>query len=280
MNSQLSIAADPVSFGQRLRWLLSDSWVLARRNFAHIRQVPEKLLDVTLQPIMFTLLFAFVFGGVIAIPGGNYREYLIGGVLVQSLGFGVMGPATSIATDLGEGVIDRFRTLPMARAAYLIGFVAAEMAAVMVAITVLSLSGLIVGWGIYSDVLHALGGYGLLLLFAFAMLWCGTFLGLSVRSPDAAGGVVFLVMFPMTFLATTFVPIGGFSSVLRPIAAWNPISAMAAAVRTLFGNPVGQVGGAEWPLQHPIAASVGWSVLLIVIFMPLALRKFTKRTAD
>src|SRR6201747_1517248 len=222
----------------RIRWLASDAWVLAERQFAHIRQIPEKLLDVTLQPVMFVLLFAYVFGNVIHVPGGSYREYIIGGVLVQTLAFGIMGPATSIATDLGEGIVDRFRSLPMARSAYLLGHLIAEMASITVGIVVLSASGLVVGWRVHSDVPHALGGFALLLLFAFAMLWIGTLLGLLVRSPDAAQGVVFIAVFPLTFLANTFVPLAGLPKVLREFASYNPVSAVAAAGRALFGTPV------------------------------------------
>ena len=262
-----------------VRHLVADSLVMARRNLEHVRQIPEKLLDVTLQPVMFVLLFAYVFGNVIAVPDGNYREYLLGGVLVQSLAFGIMGPAVSIATDLREGVVDRFRSLPMARSAYLVGHVIAELGALALSVVVLSLSGLVVGWGIYSDVPHALAGYGLILLFAFAMLWCGTLLGVIVRSADAAQGMVFVVVFPMTFLANTFVPLSGFSSVLRVVAEWNPVSSLAAAVRTLFGNPTALPADAPWPLQHCVLVSVGWSLLLIAIAMPAAIRAFRRRTA-
>jgi len=260
------------------RHLVADSLVIARRNLEHVRQIPEKLLDVTLQPIMFVLLFAYVFGNVIAVPDGNYREYLLGGVLVQSLAFGIMGPAVSIATDLREGVVDRFRSLPMARPAYLAGHVLAELGALALSVVVLSLSGLIVGWGIHSDVPHAIAGYGLIVLFAFAMLWCGTLLGVVIRSPDAAQGLVFMVVFPMTFLANTFVPIAGFSPVLRHVAEWNPVSALAAAVRTLFGNPTALPADPAWPLQHCVVVSVGWSLLLIAIAMPGAVRVFRRRT--
>jgi ABC-type polysaccharide/polyol phosphate export permease len=261
-----------------LGWLISDSLVLARRNLEHVRQIPEKLLDVTLQPLMFVVLFSYVFGGVIAIPGGSYREYLLGGVLVQTLGFGLMGPATSIATDLREGVVDRLRSLPMARAAYLIGHVLAEMAASSIAVLVLSLSGLVVGWRIHADVPHALAGYGLVLLFAFAMVWCGTLLGLLVRSPDAAQGVVFMLVFPLTFVASTFVPIAGLNPFLRVVAEWNPVSAMAAAVRWLFGNPTGTPPDAAWPLQHPVLAGALWCLAILAICVPLALRRFRLRT--
>jgi ABC-2 type transport system permease protein len=252
--------------------------VIARRNLEHVRQIPEKLLDVTLQPIMFVLLFAFVFGNVIAIPDGNYREYLLGGVLVQSLGFGIIGPAVSIATDLREGVVDRFRSLPMARSAYLIGHVLAELAALELSVVVLSLSGLLVGWGIHADLGHAIAGYAVISLFAFAMLWCGTLLGVAIRSPDAAQGMVFMVVFPMTFVANTFVPLAGLPPVLRAFAAWNPVSALAAAVRTLFGNPTALPSDAPWPLQHSVATSVAWSLLLIALTMPAAIRVFRRRT--
>ena len=261
-----------------MSYIVQDTLTMTRRNLAHVRQIPEKLLDVTIQPVMFVVLFAYVFGGVIAVPGGNYREYLIAGVIVQSLGFGIMGPATSIATDLGEGVVDRFRSLPMARSAYLLGNLIAELLAMALAILVLSLAGLVVGWRIHSSPLEAMEAYGLLLLFAFAILWVGTLVGLIVRSPDAAQGVVFMVVFPMTFLATTFVPITGFKGVLMAIAAWNPVSALSGAVRGLFGNPTATPARAPWPLMHPITTSVAWCVVIIAIALPLALRQYAIRS--
>src|SRR3954452_7409494 len=137
-----------------VRFGLSDSLVLARRNLSHVRQIPEKLLDVTVQPLMFVLLFAYVFGGAIAVDGGSYREYIIGGILIQSLAFGLVGPATTIATDLTEGVIDRFRSLPAARTAYLSGHYLAELAGLALSIAVLLTAGLIVGWRVHTDILH------------------------------------------------------------------------------------------------------------------------------
>ena len=212
----------------RLRWLATDAWVLAKRNFSHIRQIPEKLFDVTLQPIMFVLLFAYVFGGVIAVPGGgDYHEYLIGGILVQTLVFGLMGPGTSIATDLGEGIIDRFTSLPMSRPAYLIGHLTAEFCATVLAITIMVISGLIVGWGISSSVLEAMAGFGLLMLLAITMIWVGTLIGVKVRSADAVQGIAFVTVFPLTFVANTFVPVSGLPDGLRQVAEYNPISAWA-----------------------------------------------------
>jgi ABC-2 type transport system permease protein len=260
------------------RWLLSDSLALARRNLEHVRQIPEKLIDVTLQPLMFVLLFAYVFGGVIHVPGGSYHEYLIGGILVQTIAFGLMGPGTSIATDMTEGIVDRFRSLPMSRAAYLLGHVIAEFSAALLAILVLSVSGLIVGWRIHADVAHALAGFSLLALFALASVWLGTMIGLLVRTADAVMGVAFVVVFPLTFVANTFVPAGGLPDGLRQVAEWNPISALAAAVRQLFGNPTAVPHGAEWPLQHPVAAAFAWAALLIAVAVPLTLRRYRTRT--
>ena len=260
--------------------VIADSLVFARRHIEHVRQIPEKLLDVTLQPLMFVLMFTYVFGGVIAIPGGSYREYLLGGVMIQSIGFGIMGPATSIATDLREGVIDRFRSLPIARSSYLIGHLLSELAATSIGVTVLSLAGLIVGWGIHSDVLHGIAGYALILLFAFSMLWTGTLLGLMVRSPDAAQGVVFIVVFPMTFLASTFVPLDGLTPFLRTLASWNPISTLAAAVRELFGNPTAMPADPAWPIRHAVLAAVIWCVAIIAISAPLAIAAFRRKTTD
>lgn len=263
----------------RLRWLIADSAVIAMRSFAHIRQIPEKLFDVTLQPLMFVLLFAFVFGGVIAIPGGgDYHEYLIGGILVQTLVFGLMGPGVSIATDLGEGVLDRFRSLPMLRPAYLLGHLTAEFASTVLAITIMVLTGLVIGWGIHSDPVEALGGFALMGLLGATMLWLGTLIGVLARSPDVVQGIAFLVVFPLTFVSSTFVPVTGLPSGLREFAEFNPISCWAAAVRTLFGNPTATPPDTSWPLQHPVLASVLWCVAILAVVAPATLRAYRSRT--
>jgi ABC-2 type transport system permease protein len=268
------------SASERARWLVSDSLALAGRNLQHVRQIPEKLLDVTLQPIMFVLLFAFVFGNVIAVPGGDYREYLIGGILVQSLAFGMMGPGTSIATDLGEGMVDRIRSLPTSRSAYLFGHFAAELAAALLAVLILCVTGFAIGWSIDSSVPEALGGLALLIAFASAMIWAGTLLGVIARSPDAVQGFVFMTVFPLTFLSNAFVPAAGLPGGLQQIAEWNPISAVVAAVRTLFGNPSAIPADAPWPLQHPVLAAVLWTGLFLAVSIPLTIRRFRSRTAE
>ncbi|HUB99162.1 MAG TPA: ABC transporter permease [Solirubrobacterales bacterium] len=263
----------------RLRWLLADSATIAGRSFAHIRQIPEKLFDVTLQPLMFVLLFSFVFGEVIAVPGGgDYKEYLIGGILVQTLAFGMMGPGVSMATDLGEGILDRFRSLPMLRPAFLLGHLTAEFAASVLAVAIMVLTGLIVGWRTDSSPAEAIGGFALTALLAVTTLWLGTLIGVIARSPDVVQGIAFLVIFPLTFIATTFVPITGLPDGLRQFAEYNPVSAWAAGLRTLFGNPTATPADAAWPLAHPVLSSVLWCVAILAVVVPLTLHAYRRRT--
>ena len=263
-----------------MRYLLSDALVFAGRNLAHIKELPERLIDVTIQPIMFVLLFAYVFGGAIAIQGGSYHEYLIGGILVQTLAFGMMRPAMSIATDLGEGVIDRFLALPTARMSYLLGHLIAELAGVALSMLILSISGLIVGWRTHTGVLDVVEAYALLTLFATAMIWLGTLIGLSVRSPDAVTGVAFLFVFPLTFISNAFVPIDSMPKLLKYFAQYNPLSVMVEAVRHLWGNPVARTSSHVWPLEHAVLASLIWIIGMFVVFIPLTVLRFKQRTTS
>src|SRR5262249_9528292 len=195
----LRAAPEPPSHAERhplANWW-TDTRVFALRNIEHIRQTPEKLLDVTIQPLLFVLLFAYVFGGAIAGQGGSYREYIIAGIVIQSLTFGVVGPATAISTDLTEGVIDRFRALPTTRAAYLSGHFLAELGGLMLSILILLGTGLLVGWRVHTDPLHFAIAALLLICFSSAMVWLGTWVGLIVRAPDAAMGIGFTVVFPI-----------------------------------------------------------------------------------
>jgi ABC-2 type transport system permease protein len=255
-----------------------DTLVFTGRQIAHIRQIPEKLLDVTLQPLMFVLLFSYVFSGAMTI-GGDYREYLVGGILVQSLAFGLIGPATAMATDIGEGVVDRFRTLPTPRGAYLSGQFLAELLGMVVSIAVVLGAGLVVGWRPHDLGPSLLAGL-LVVLFASVMVWIGIFLGLLVRTPDAVMGVGFVVVFPLTFLSNAFVPVDSLPTVLQQIALWNPVSVLVAAVRQLFGNPVPTLEDPSWALQHAEPLAFGICVALLAVVVPLALRAYRIRTRD
>jgi ABC-2 type transport system permease protein len=263
-----------------LRQWWSDSMVFAWRNVEHIRQIPEKLLDVTLQPLMFVLLFAYVFGGAIAVRGGSYREYIVAGILVQSLAFGLTGPATAIATDLTEGVIDRFRSLPVARSAYVAGHFLAELAGLTLSIVVLLAAGWLVGWRIHTDLLHVATGALLLLLFASAMIWIGTWVGLLVRSADAVMGLGFAIVFPLTFLSSAFVPISSMPTFLQWIASWNPFSVVVGAIRELFGNPVAPITQHTWPLEHLVPAAFLYCIAILLLTVPASLRRYRARTSD
>ena len=258
----------------------NDTRVHAGRKLRHVREIPEKLLDVTIQPLMFVLLFAYVFGGAIAMQGGSYREYMIGGIVLQSLAVGMTGPAVAIATDLNEGVIDRFRSLPSAKSAYLAGHVLAELASMALSVGVLLGSGLLIGWRTHSDPLHVIAGLALILLFASAVVWVGTLSGLLVRAPDAVMGIVVTTVFPLTFVSNAFVPIETMPPFLQHVATWNPFSVVVAAVRELFGNPTAPTVIESWPLEHPVVSGVAYCVLVLAITAPLALRRFSYRTSD
>jgi len=275
-----SRSPEPFPMRRRGASTWSDAVVFAGRNIAHIRQIPEKLLEVTAQPLMFVLLFAYVFGGAIDVPGGSYREYLLGGILVQSISFGMMGPATAIATDLTEGVIDRFRSLPSSSTSYLLGHYIAEFAGMCLAVVVLLSAGLVVGWRAHTGVVDFVGAVLLLLAFASAMIWFGTYVGLLVRSPDAVQGVAFVVMFPLSFLSNAFVPISTMPSVLQTFARWNPISVLVAAVRHLFGNPVAPLARSSWPLDHPVLAGYLYCAALLAVAVPGTIRRYRSRTTD
>jgi ABC-type multidrug transport system permease subunit len=195
------------------------------------------------------------------------------------MAFTFMGAAMSMAEDLHTGLVDRFRALPMARSAMLSGRVIADFAAAMIGLAVLIASGLLVGWGIHTDVPHALAGFGILMLFTLAMLWLGTLVGMLVRAPDAAQGLGFVVLFPLTFLANTFVPTNSMDSFVRTLADYNPVSAVVAAMRDLFGNPGAIPADAPWVLQHPAVTAVAWSLGLLAIVVPLAIRRYQRATA-
>jgi ABC-2 type transport system permease protein len=260
-----------------------DVWVVARRGLLHMRREPEVLADATIQPIMFVLLFAYVFGGAIRVPGGgSYREFLMGGIFAQTIVFGgTFGVAMAIAADRTNGAMDRFRSLPMARGAVLGGHALANLLKALLPMAFMSICGLIVGWRIHTDVWHAAAGYGLLVMFAFAMIWIGVLLGSSLATPQAVQGVAFVAIFPITFIASTFVPTSTLPGVLKTFAEWNPVTSLSGSLRTLFGNPgAGAGAGAPWSLRHPVAYTVIASVVIVVVCAPLAIRRFQRSIAD
>ncbi len=256
---------------------LSDGWTTTRRNLIKIKRVPDILVFTLLQPIMFVLLFTYVYGGAITIPGSNYTEFLMAGIFAQTVVFGATYSGSAMAQDLKDGIIDRFRTLPMNDAAVLVGRTNGDLAINFLSVVVMMTTGFIVGWRINSSPLQAMAAVGLLLLFAYAMSWVMAFIGMSVRSPEVINNVSFIVLFPLTFVSNAFVPADTLPTPLRIFAEWNPVSALVQAVRELFGNvPAGTPVGDTWMQQHaPLAVLIGAGILL-AIFVPLSIRKFSR----
>jgi ABC-2 type transport system permease protein len=282
----MSVITTPVSSGidtalPRPRGVVHDVWVIARRGLVHMRRQPEQLSDATIQPIMFVLLFAYVFGGAIDVPGGgSYREFLMVGIFAQTIVFTAFGVALSLANDRKNQAVDRFRSLPVARGAVLGGHAVANLLKAFLPIAIMSICGLIIGWRIRDGVVDAVAGYLLLIGFALAMIWVGVLLGSLVATPEGVTGVAFTVLFPVTFIASTFVPTSTMPGFLQTIAEWNPVTALADAVRILFGNPnTPPVPGDPWPIANPIAYSVIWVVGIVLLCAPLAVRAYDRSIA-
>ena len=264
------------------RGVFHDVWVIARRGLVHMKRQPEALSDATIQPIMFVLLFAFVFGGAIRVPGGgSYKEFLMGGIFAQTIVFSAFGVAMSIANDHKNQAVDRFRSLPIANGAVLGGHAVANLLKAFLPIILMSLTGLVVGWRIHSSAVDALHAYILMVAFSFAMIWIGVLLGSVVRSPEGVTGIAFAVLFPITFIASTFVPVVTMPEPLRTIAEWNPTTSLSDALRVLFGNPnTPPLPSDPWPIQHPVAYTWIWVVGIVAVVAPLAVSVYRKSTQD
>jgi ABC-2 type transport system permease protein len=260
--------------------LLRASSTIVWRNLIHIRRMPEMLLDVTVQSVMFVLLFAYVFGGAIAVAGSNYREFLLPGIMVQTMVFSSAIVAMGLTSDLQKGFVDRFKSLPVPRPAVLVGRSISSLIHSSIGIVVMALTGLLIGWRVRDGVVDGVLAFLLLLLFGFALIWLGIWVGSIMRTVEAVQGFMFTVMFPLTFVANTFVPTESMPSWLRAIAEWNPVSAVTQACRDLWGNGPPAPADAAWPLQHAIPVSIGWSLVLTAIFAPLAVAAFRRRSRD
>lgn len=267
--------------GQSVR----DSLVVAKRNLIRMMRIPEMVIFGLIQPIMFVVLFSYVFGGSISVPGSGlsasgYREFLMAGIFAQTVTFATAGAGAGIADDMHKGLIDRFRSLPMARGAVLTGRTLADLVQTALTLVVLAVVALLVGWRTHENIFKVLAGFGLLLLLGYAFSWIGALIGLSVRTPEAAtsGGLIWL--FPLTFISNAFVPAENMPSFLQHVANWNPFSATVQACRELFGNlPPNYPVPDAWPMQHPALASLLWSVVIILVFRTLAVRKYRSATA-
>jgi ABC-2 type transport system permease protein len=268
----------PESAPGKLWWAVKDTWVLARRSIARIIREPEQLSDVTIQPVIFVLLFTYVFGSAIVLPGGgSYHQYLISGMFGMTMAGSAPGTAVGLTSDMSTGLIDRFRSLPMARSAVLAGRTLADLLTLVIGIVVLVVTGLAVGWRIHNGLGDAALAAALSLLFAFAMTWVGACAGMLIRSPEAAQAMGFIVFLPLSFVSNAFVPTQGMPPWLRDFANWNSMSAVAASCRALFGGPNPARTVDVWPMQHPELAVVAWSIALIAIFAPTAVLLYRRK---
>jgi ABC-2 type transport system permease protein len=255
----------------------ADSAVIAKRNVIKITRVPEVLVFVLLSPIMFVLLFGFVFGNAIDVPGGDYREFLLAGIFAQTVLFGSTFTGAGVAEDMQKGIISRFRSLPMARIAVLAGRTSSDIIYNALSITIMSITGLLVGWQIRSTVHEAALGFLLLLLFAYAFSWVMALVALHVPSVEVVNNASFMVIFPLTFLANTFVPSDDLPGPLRTFAEWNPVSSVTQAARELFGNlPPGLPEPGPWSLRNPVLYTLMWIVVIIAVSAPLAVRRYNR----
>jgi ABC-2 type transport system permease protein len=253
---------------------VTDGAAAAERKVRALWHAPSLIALTVGAPVALIIIFGYIFGSAISVPGGgNYRAYLVPGLFAMT-GANILPSMVAMARDSNRGVVDRFRSLPIARLAVPFGQAAASAIYGIISFALMAACGLVVGWRIDRGAGYALAALALLVGFQFVATWIGMYVGLVLGSEEAAGQASILV-FPVTMLSNVFVPTAGMPVWLRAIADWNPVSALATAVRELFGNPSAPANGA-WPLLHPILASVGWMVLLLVVFVPLCVRRYAR----
>jgi ABC transporter DrrB family efflux protein len=265
----------PASGGvDRLRWATRDAWIVAQRDMTHWVREPQMIVWGLMYPIMFVLLFAYVFGSGIVVPGGgNYREFLMAGMYAQTMAFGIGETLAAVQADAAKGVMDRFRSMPMAPSAVVVGRCIAGMAYSIASLAIMVACGLAVGWRWRGTMGEALAAFGLLLLLRLAFLWVGIFLGLKAKTPEMVNSVYGL-LYPVTMLSNAFVAPELMPGWIGAIADWNPLSSTITATRQLFGNPGVESSG--WLADHAIAMAVVWPLIITAVFLPLAVRAYQK----
>jgi ABC transporter DrrB family efflux protein len=265
----------------RLGDWLRDVRALTRRNLVHVLREPAQLSDATFQPVLFTLLFIELFGGAMTIPGGgSYKAFAIGGLVAMNLTTAAMGTAVGLSSDLSTGVIDRFRTLPIARSAILTSRTISDLLASILAASIVLLTGLAIGWRPDHGLVGVVEGVAVAVTFSYALSWFCACLGMLVRDPESAQAIGMVILFPVAFVSSCFVPTQGLTPWLRDVANWNPVSAMAGACRELFGNPNPAALQHNFPAQHPVLIVLLWSAAIVAVCAPLASHLLRRRTAN
>ncbi len=260
-----------VSVWERFSWAVADAWIMAKRNLKHIPRNPELLLDVTVQPVLFVLLFRYVFGGAINVPGGSYVNYLMAGIFVQTIVFSSLSTGIGLSNDLKLGLIDRFRSLPMSRSAVVAGRTLTDLLRGVLAVVIMLIVGLAVGFRPHGSIAGWFAGLGLLLLFGFALSWVGVTAGVLLRTPEAVQAGMFIAVFPLTFASSAFVPTSTMPSWLQSFAVNQPMTQVVNAIRAyILGQPVGSYA---W---H----SLIWGLGILVIFVPLSVMLYERKAGN
>ncbi len=271
-----TVAGAPHSAGlaSKVRWMVSDTLTLTRRNLLALTRIPEALFFATIQPIMFVLLFRYVFGGAIRLPGNiSYVDYLMPGIFVQTVAFGAVSTSIGLAEDLQKGLIERFRALPMSRGAVLTGRTTADVVRNVFVVIIMTVVGLLVGFRPTTDVASYLAAIGLILLFAYALSWGFAVIGLSAPNSETAQVISFPLLFPLTFISAAFVDVHSMPSWLQGFATYQPVSVTISACRSLMvGSAV--TGHSTW---FWVSRSLLWSALLLIVLIPLSIRRYRTR---
>jgi ABC-2 type transport system permease protein len=273
MTPAMVAPAAPRTRSARIRWALADGLTVVWRDLRHLKYQPGELAGALIFPALMVLLFGYVFGSAITVPGGNYREYLMPGLFAMTAFTGVIATVVIVAGDAAKGVMDRFRSMPMARVAVPFGQTGADVVTGTVALAIMIGCGLAVGWRPHASAPDELAAFGLLVLLRYALSWTGVFIGLTVRNEETADQLVPLI-FPVTMISNTFVPTTNMPAWLRTISDWNPVSALVAALRHLLGSAQARGAAGAWPLAHPVLASLLWAALLLALFVPLSVRRY------
>jgi ABC-2 type transport system permease protein len=268
------LASDADGHLARLRWALRDGWLVAGRDVAQWIREPQLIVWGLVYPVVSVLLFAYVFGSGIIVPGGgSYQEFLMPGIFAQTMAFGIGETLAAVQADSAKGVTDRFRSMPMAPSAVVVGRCVSGMLYSSASLALVVACGLAVGWRWHGPPMETVGAFGLLLLLRMAFLWIGIILGLRAKSPEMANGI-FGLLYPVTMLSSAFIDPSLMPAWLGAVAAWNPISATVTATRDLFGNP--GVGGDGWVVDHALGMAIVWPVLITAVTLPLAVRTYQR----
>lgn len=260
-------------------YLVSDSFALVGRHMRHLKRAPQKIISVTLMPVMFVFLFGYLFGSSMRVPEGNYHEYIMAGIFTQMMLASVINTGVGVAEDLSNGLVDRFRSLPMAQGSVLLGRTVSDLVLNAISCLAMLSVGLLIGWRIDNGLLKGIEGFLLLLLLGFAMTWLGSLVGLLLRHPQAVNSVAMVITMPLTFLSATFYPLSNLPGWLRPIAAWNPVTTLVTAMRDLWGNPTGNGAHPAFPLRHAVPVSLAMVAVILAVVIPLANRAYARAAA-